>query len=159
MSKNVAWAIFAICVMCGVWCVNRAIQAEKTFHAERLVMDLVCSFVEQEKRWPQNWEQLRRMAPSKQGMWIWPDEISDIRKRVEINFEYDLGRVEEETIESFDGIMPRGVSYLHHDDWLMRLKKWQKGEREEKRQDMTENGTDEWGQVQIELEVVFSSIR
>jgi hypothetical protein len=65
-----------------------ALQAEKTLQAYRLVMDLLCVYVQTSSGdWPQNWNDLRSASHAQQnGMWRWPQDSEEIQERISLDF-------------------------------------------------------------------------
>jgi hypothetical protein len=115
-----------VAVLLGAYCLwhaaGLAIQSENTYHAELLTMNLVCEFVEQEKRWPSSWDDLRDVDPGGGfGVWNWPGVIADVQALVEIDFAFDINTMDEVSYETFSGITPKRTIFDHDDAWLNRL--------------------------------------
>jgi hypothetical protein len=97
-----------VCVYLGI----SALQAEKSPHSVNLVTAVVDRFIQQEKRWPTSWDELRAInAVDVPSMYSWPDDSEAVHELVVINFDADLTKIAAQTAEDFDAIRPIGACY------------------------------------------------
>jgi hypothetical protein len=101
-----------VCVYLGI----SALQAEKSLHAVNLVTAVVDRFIQQEKRWPTSWDELRAInAVDVPSMYSWPDDSEAVHELVVINFDVDLTKIAAQTAEDFDAIRPIGSCFPYKD--------------------------------------------
>jgi hypothetical protein len=102
-----------VCVYLGI---STSLHAEKTLHAINLATVVVDRFIQQERRWPNSWDDLRCVqtvdAPS---MYSWPDDIGTIQGFVTIDFDVDVKVIASQTVDDFDAIEPIGSYYPYKD--------------------------------------------
>lgn len=120
--------VVLVLLVAGLWfawhVVHVSLEAEETLHAELLAMNLLCTFVEQQHRWPENWDELMGISPvGTHGIWEWPVDIQEVQGRVEIDFDYDVAELERESPDNFSAITARSATYVKDDRWLARIKK------------------------------------
>jgi hypothetical protein len=101
-----------VCVYLGI----SALQAEKSPHAVNLVTAVVDRFIQQEKRWPTSWDELRAInAVDVPSMYSWPNDSEAVHELVAINFDADLTKIAAQTAEDFDAIRPIDACYPYRD--------------------------------------------
>jgi hypothetical protein len=100
-------------IVSAVWYgVAESLRAEKTLHAYILVSDVVATYVAHNKEWPQNWNALADTLPSEaHHVWVWPDDLEEIRNRVSIDFSLQLADVAAMQESSFRAVQQLGPSY------------------------------------------------
>lgn len=86
---------------CGV---STSLTAERSLHANLLVVDLVRQYVVDHKgEWPRSWQDLERLPG-------WP-EAKDVRCYVSVDFGADPDKLVTESVEEFVAVQPLGPCY------------------------------------------------
>jgi hypothetical protein len=90
-----------------------SLDAEITLHGLEFVLDLLGNFLESNGgRWPKSWDELTKTAPSESNsMFIWPDDLPKVRKRVRINFDLTTTQVASQDEEHFTAVESIGPYY------------------------------------------------
>jgi hypothetical protein len=117
-------AVAAAVVVFGLWRlysgVRSSLEAEKTLHAYRLVLDLVSTHIDKTPgQWPRSWDDLRRLSPSRESMWKWPSDIDEIQKRIRIDFSLTIADVAKQNPDSFHAIQQIGPNYGSDDSHIL----------------------------------------
>ena len=111
-----------VCSVFAIGCrsYRESIEAEETLHAYYLVMDVVTVFVKaNEGTWPKSWDELKSVSPAREhAVWAWPDDLSQIAQRVEVDFGVIPDWSEP---ESFSAIRQLGPRYGPDKVWVKEL--------------------------------------
>ena len=87
-------------------------EAEKTLHAYRLVLDVLIEYVETEGEWPTGWTDMEAVKPpGEYGLWRWPDDIDEVRKRITVEFDLRGKDLTVMTADSFDLVRQSDPNY------------------------------------------------
>ena len=103
-------AVALACVV-GLWCffqaARTAIDAEYTLHAYYAILELVEQHVSETGQWPSDWKSLEKIPYRHESMWKWPEDSTEIQRRITIDFELSLDQVAAMTPEDFPAIRQR----------------------------------------------------
>jgi hypothetical protein len=116
LATIVVLAAVGAIVISGAWCVycgiSNSLEAEKTLHAFRMVVNLVSTHVKNTSgQWPRSWDDLRRLSTSGAAGWQWPRDIEKTQERIEIDFSATCAEVGKEDPENFRAIRQLGPNY------------------------------------------------
>jgi hypothetical protein len=103
--------------------VSVSLRAQETLQANRLVLEKLMKYLgEHPNRWPKDWEELAQTRDdSFQGMFRWPEDIPEIRKRVEIDFQVTRADVAAMKVEEFSAVRPIGPNYGPEEERIKQL--------------------------------------
>ena len=112
MCVGVIVAIFAmICAWMLTAAYTTSWEAEKTLHAYMLVLDVVDAYVQKTGgKWPRSWNDLYSVN-LKVGIWKWPQDHQEVKKRISIDFSTDCEQVSNMTTEQFSAIQQTSPNY------------------------------------------------
>jgi hypothetical protein len=90
-----------------------ALEAERTLHACRMVLDLIAVHVEKTSgQWPRSWDDLRELTCANESCgWKWPRDLDDIRKRIRVDFSLTCIDVAKQAPDSFQAVEQIGPNY------------------------------------------------
>ncbi len=104
-SLAVAIIVCLVALILGIRAIRLSLEAEKTLHAHLLVMDVVGVYVHNSGQWPRDWDSMYSVIPSRpHGVWNWPTDAAEIRKRVIVDFSTSSADVARQTPASFSAI-------------------------------------------------------
>jgi hypothetical protein len=105
-------------------CVNSALEAETTLHANCVVLYVLEAYMEENPgSWPGSWDELKKTSirdEEQRSNYRWPDDIDEFKKRVHIEFGLSLQQVSDmltrEQLKSwefdnFTAVRPIGPNY------------------------------------------------
>lgn len=110
-------ATILITVVAGValfvQCTRTAVQAERTLHANELVLRVLTAYVETtDGDWPTSWDDLVQTVPAEsRSMWKWPDDLAALKQRVRINFDVTTDEVLKMKPGHFTAVEQIGPNY------------------------------------------------
>jgi len=119
--RNRVRAISGVLLLCflvwvTIWScrsIDVSLEAEKTLHAYRLVLDLLEAYLHRHPgKWPESWEDLatiRINEPS--AIYKWPNDIADVRNRVKIDFELTANDIASMSSQDFPAVKQLGPNY------------------------------------------------
>jgi hypothetical protein len=92
--------------------VSWSLSAERSLHANRLVVDLLADYITINKGvWPRCWQDLETLPVRQLGMFEWPTDKSEIERYVSVDFNADHNKVASDGVEGFTVVRPKGPCY------------------------------------------------
>lgn len=90
-----------------------SLEAEKTLHAYNLTLDVIGHFIsEHDGAWPESWNALATTSPTtNDGVWSWPNDIEEVRRRVKIDFSLETKEVAAMRPDDFKAVQEIGPHY------------------------------------------------
>jgi hypothetical protein len=112
-------AIFAISWVgvCAWRGVTNSLEAEKTLLVYTATLDILTVYLKHNHgKWPTSWDDMTSVSPSSQiPAYPWPEDISEFRKRVHINFELTGAQVAAMDPEHFSAVEQIEPNYGPHE--------------------------------------------
>jgi hypothetical protein len=86
--------------------VAASLEAEGTLQAYMVVLDVLRVYMaENPGKWPKSWEDIKGIQPGNPGgMFRWPADITEYRKRVRINFTLTRADVAAMSVDNFSAV-------------------------------------------------------
>lgn len=112
----IAFIAFALLVVGGFWrlidIVHTSLEAEYTELAYCGVLEALESYVSNHPgEWPKNWEELAAESHEVHGNFELPDNLSDTKRRVFVDFDLTTEDVSKMAVEGFPAVRPCGPNY------------------------------------------------
>lgn len=127
MLKKLLLTVLVVVVICGciifVQGVRASLEAEQTLHACITSIRALNEYAElTEGGWPSSWEEMmtKLQKVESASMYQWPEDLPEIRKRVNIDFTADPAELAQLKAQEFRAIEPIGPCYVF-DDYLNHL--------------------------------------
>jgi hypothetical protein len=119
LKRQITYAVlvaFVACVSIGLTliytAVSESLTAERAFHANSLVVELLREYVVSHNgRWPRSWRDLERLPRRECSMFRWPADSEVVRRYVSVDFGADPEKLATESVEEFAAVRPRGPCY------------------------------------------------
>lgn len=115
--------VLVAAVVCVVHQSRVAIECERTFQAELLVLFVLSDYVDEHGEWPTGWSSLEGTQGRAWGGWVWPDDSVAIQERIRIDFDFDVCAHKPLLPRTFRGIEPTKLSFARGDEWLDSLRR------------------------------------
>jgi len=105
-----ATIVFGV-IYCGI---SESLTAERSLHANLLVVDLLREYVVSHKgAWPGSWEDLEEVPGRRRAMFQWPEDKENVRHYVLVDFAADPDKLAKQSVEQFVAVQPRGPCYSY----------------------------------------------
>jgi len=98
-------------IVFGLYVASVSLDAERTHHADILVLESLTDFVRETGRWPKDWNELATFTPSGEGMYRLQSDLTEIRSRVFVDFSVTTADVGAMDVDGFSVVKPIGPNY------------------------------------------------
>jgi hypothetical protein len=98
-------------IVFGLYVAFVSLDAERTHHADLLVLASLTDFVRETGRWPKDWNKLATVTPSGEGMYRLQSDLAEIRRRVYVDFSVTAADVGAMDADGFSVVKPLGPNY------------------------------------------------
>jgi hypothetical protein len=92
--------------------IKASLDAEKTLHAYRMLLDVIADCVDANNgRWPRSWDELVGVRNPGCAGFRWPEDVSRLKKRISIDFDLTTDLVVSTGVEHFTAVKQIGPHY------------------------------------------------
>ena len=106
-------ALLVSALACVIYSISVSLSAEQSHQAQSVVLDVLTEYVKTHPgQWPKGWEELVNVRISGQvGIYGWPNNMSAIRERIDVDFKVKVSDVANMTLQEFPVVRLIGPNY------------------------------------------------